>query len=107
MHFSSKSEEKYIDIRNIITLSIQKLKISMNRLYPVSKPQKTFFDRLNTPYQQVLWSLLFFATKIIIYQIHKDFRSNVSFEKNRTNLFHAQWKSSVKWGQIDIHITRT
>ena len=34
------SEEKYIDIRYIITLSIQKLKISMNRLYPVSKPQK-------------------------------------------------------------------
>ena len=28
-------------------------------------------------------------------------------KKMRTNLFHALWQSSAKWGQINIHITNT
>ena len=35
---SNISEEKYIDIRYILTIAVQKLKISQNRLYAASKP---------------------------------------------------------------------
>ena len=36
------SEEKYIDIRYILKLAVQKLKISSNRLIPANKPIKPF-----------------------------------------------------------------
>ena len=41
-HGSNISEEKYIEIRYVIKLAIQKLKISINRLYPAYYPQKPF-----------------------------------------------------------------
>ena len=108
------SREKYIDIRYIITLSVQKLGIPTSRLIPANNPQKPFLidialssNKGCSRYYQLLRKKAILNNKIHKRESkwHQELGTNFSIQfwnNSRRLCTNIKFDNKIKWLQFQI-----